>query len=437
MCDVLIICALKDEYDQLRMVTNGIASPRWKERKGSDGWIVADATMVSKGSQIISVTATWATQMGREQAQAVASKLIATEPASCIAMCGICAGRRGKVALGDVIFAERLWSYDSGKLVVEEGKSLFQGDMLQYRPSTVWVQRMQNVTVPTTSEWLSVRPELPLESQEDWVLLRLLAGENPHQHPEFAAKCPDWAAVLQRLWTRGWVTDRSSELSTKGREQAQHLALLYPNGLPNPSGFQVHVAPMATGAAVVEDKGIFPRLASSMRKVLGIDMESSALAALGEAHGVPVIVAKGVSDFGDPFKDDRYRSFAARASAECLIKLLRESSDLIGVPQSSTATVAGPTFSNLDIPQDLIRELAEAFPDVRDARALWERAGGRGSEVENLPRPLDLWQRLWRKSCQGASVTPRALLNAVLSEYPENAVLVKHMERVTQGLPLA
>ena len=72
-------------------------------------------------------------------------------------MSGICAGRRGKVNLGDVIFADRLWSYDAGKVEKEDGKDRFQGDMLQFRPDPVWVQRMQAVTIPSDAAWLGGR----------------------------------------------------------------------------------------------------------------------------------------------------------------------------------------------------------------------------------------------------------------------------------------
>jgi hypothetical protein len=187
------------------------------------------------------------------------------------------------------------------------------------------------------------------------------------------------------------------------------------------------VAPIATGACVTEDPGIFPRLASSMRKVLGVEMEASSLGALGDMLGVPVVVAKGVSDHGDGFKDDRYREFAARAAAECLIALLRGAADLLSEPQRETTPAAAPSPSSNGLPRDLIALLAEEYPDVGDARALWKRAGGKASEVENIPRPQDLWQRLWIRSTQGASVRPAALLQAALEDLPNSPVLLHHL----------
>jgi nucleoside phosphorylase len=435
--DVLLLCALKDEYDQVLQVTDGLMTPGWEEHPVDNGWIVADGRFCTAFGIPLSVRASYADHMGREAVQAIASKLLHTQAARCIAMSGICAGRRGKVALGDVIFADRLWSYDSGKITIEEGKQRFQGDMLQYRPSPVWVQRMQYFTPRPNSDWLQQRPTLPLENQEDWVLLRLLAGEDPTKHPDFNTACPDWADVLPRLWQRQWLV-KPLVLTDTGRERAKELALLFPQKLPEPPAFQIHVAPMATGAAVTEDTGIFPRLAESMRKVLGVEMEASALGALGEIHDLPVLVAKAVSDFGDAFKDDRYRTFAARAAAECLIGLLRKSADLLprqGEIEASDSTVPAPSLPKpTTIPVELIVELAELYPDMRDARTLWQKAGGRGSDVEHNPRPRDLWQRLWLNSMQGAAARPVALLQTALDDYPDNAVFRQHLKRLKTNI---
>ncbi len=327
--DVLLICALKDEYTQVLNVTDGLISPGWEEHPDSNGWIVADGQFSTHSGPSLSIRTTHADHMGREAVQAVASNILHTQAVRCIAMSGICAGRRGEVALGDVIFADRLWSYDAGKIKVRDGKQHFQGDWLQYRPSPTWKQRMDRFAPKLDSEWLLQRPTPPLEYQEDWVLLRLLAGEEPHSHPDFNSACPNWVKVLPRLRQRQWIA-KLLVLTEAGREHAEELVLLYRQKLPDPPAFQTHVAPMATGAAVMEDAGIFDRLAElSERKVLGIEMEASALGALGEIHDLPVLVAKAVSDYGDAFKDDRYRTFAARAAAECLIGLLRESADLL------------------------------------------------------------------------------------------------------------
>lgn len=292
---------------------------------------------------------------------------------------------------------------------------------------------MQRIKFDHEPDWIDTRPKLPYENQELWVLRCLLANEKPTEHPDFKADCPDWAEVLKRLWKKEWVMEPLN-LTDSGRSVIERVNLLHPKGLPTPKSFKVHSAPMATGAKVVEDEGIFPRLSNSMRKVLGIDMEASGLAALAEAHDIPVVIAKGVSDFGDTFKDDRYRHFAARASAEVIISFLRNTPHLYlpsdeGKPttmiESTTHRSSSTAISTH--PRGLINTLAEFYPDVAQVRALWERAGGRVGDIENNPRPRDLWQRVLRISTQGAVVSPIALLDEVHADYPDNGVINEHL----------
>ena len=316
--DVLILCALQDEYTQLLNVNHDIIEPGWVERKNTHGWFVAEASFLATDGQPLRVLASFSSNMGRENALALITQLLSEHPARCLAMSGICAGRRGKLALGDVIFADRLYSYDAGKTTVEDGISKFQGDPLQFHPTALWKQRIQRTAINPVGAWVSERPALTHEYQEDWVLLRRLDNIAPKNHRQFQEECPDWPDVLKRLWQRGWLAN-PMELTPSGRARAEELRLLYQSTLPKPPAFQIHVAPIATGAAVTEDTGIFSQLAESMRKILGVDMEASALGVAGEFANLPVVVVKGVSDYGDPFKDDRYRAFAARAAAECLI----------------------------------------------------------------------------------------------------------------------
>lgn len=331
--DILLLCALKDEYDQVINVIDGIQSAVWLEHNDPSGRCVADATFLTEQNTKITIRATWAPHMGRDAIQSHASKIINETQLKCICMSGICAGRRGKVELGDVIFAERLWSYDAGKTIIEKGKEVFQADMRLHGPSDLWIQHMQNIKVSNfeTKTWMKNRPDNPYENQELWAMNCLDKNAYPLELADLKTKCPDWTVIVKRLLQRGWI-DQKQQLTELGKSKLHEFNFLYPEGLPPLQDFRSHVAPIATGSTVQEDDELFTRLASSMRKVLGVDMEASALSALGEAHGIPVIIAKGVSDFGDTFKDDRYRSFAARASAELLIAFLRKNSNLFITP---------------------------------------------------------------------------------------------------------
>ena len=411
--DVLIVCALKDEFDQVIKIEQGLCCNGWEEKALANGRLVADARFLGRGNTALSIRVTWSAYMGREEASALVHSMLSEIDVKCIAMTGICAGRRGKVSLGDVIFAERLWSYDAGKLVREGDVEVFQGDMLQYRPSIEIVQRMQSFTIDS-SIWPTSRPKYPLENQEHWVIQILANQIQPFDHDEFDEMCSDWQSVFSRLLKKELVT-KGLALTDKGVEKAGELSLWYPKGLPEPDPFRVHVAPIATGAAVVEDAYLFSRLSQSMRKVLGVDMEASALGAVGSINQIPVIVAKAVSDFGDAFKDDQYRHFSSQASAQCMLKFLRDNADLF-VDQKDGKLVP-PSVD------ELRAFLAEEYPDITDARAVWKRSGGRNSDIASNSRPQDMWLNIFQKSVNGAAVTPLDLLNTVAHDYPKSMLI--------------
>lgn len=428
--DVLIVCALKDEYDAVKCVEEGLVGDGWVERPSVGGWLASFATFHSVDGHPFHVCATFGAQMGREHNQALAAAFANALCPQLIGMTGICAGRRGKVNLGDVIFADRVWSYDAGKLTVDDlGAMRFQGDPIVYSPPDVWVQRLRALS-PAFGEWQDLRPQLPLEWQEEWVLRVLADQRDPRNDAEFAKRCPDWSDVIARLREKSLV-EQSLELSDAGRAFIDEARLSHPSQPPTSAGYALHVAPIATGAAVQEDPNIFDKLSGSMRKVLGLDMEASAIGALAKSLSVPFIVAKGVSDCGDPLKDDRYRLFAARASAECFLDLVRRAYDLLVKPLSpARGAPPTPPPTGTPVPAEVVRELASLYPDRESARALWERAGGATYEVENVANPRDMWQRLWLNACRGARVSTGALLNAALEDFPNNTAL--KAARVTQ-----
>lgn len=422
MTDVLIICALRDEYNALLKTLDGETS--WKEEV-VNGWTVAKATIASP-SGTLSLMATWQNFMGREQAIAATTSLLQQEKnrIKCICMTGICAGRRGKVHLGDVIFADRLWSYDAGKSVVIEGVENFQGDQLQFRPNPKILQRMQSFKLEE-EKWLEFRPKYSLDYQERWLILQLLDGIQPSNNEIFQTYCFGFSEVIKRLRKRNWITSQGFNLTNVGFKEATKLKEEHLFGLPNDPDFSVHVAPIATGGTVKEDENIFNYLAErDMRKVLGIDMEASGLAALGEILDMPVIISKAVSDYGDTFKDDSYRHFASRAAAECLIKLLVNCSDLILNTQDTNKLIAEDSLSSQTC---LINELSTLYYDVNSIRNIWVRSGGKPSDISNISNVSDLWFELIHKATNGANVTVNDLIKNTLIDFPKNQSLQQYL----------
>ena len=281
--DVLIITVVKAEYEAVLGVDTGApAGSAWQERPGPAGHPVALRSFATHDGGVLRIAVTHALEMGGVAAANAALPLLTGYTPRCLAMCGVCAGRRGEVNLGDVIIADRLWSYDSGAIVVEDddqGRPVqrFKTDQLAYALDPGWKQRAESFRPDSAEAWLASRPRSP-EDERD--------GE--------------------------------------------------------PDAFKVHVGAIATTAKVVRDDRIFDKLPVSMRRVLGLEMEAAGIVAVTQIHRLNrLIVMKGVADFADSSKDDRFKAFAARASAECLIAFLRSNLPAEQESRDSGSELAG------------------------------------------------------------------------------------------------
>ncbi len=331
--DVLIITALREEYAQVLEVSAGASTgTQWETRPGPLGHEVAFRSFESEhlGAHL-EVAVTWATGMGGVATASEAERLIAEYAPRCLAMCGVCAGRRGDVNIGDVIIADRVWMYDGGKLKAEydaEGNRTerIQGDMHTYSLRPNWKKAAEAFVVPkeTVAQW-GQRPR-PTDMQANWILERIVHGEDPRKHADIRMKAPDYPNVLELLWKKRLLEDGTFELTAAGKRHIDRLLLKHYDGLPELGDFRVHVGPIGSGNRVIQDPQIFDRLAESMRKVIGLEMEAMAIGAVAHDHQDDIrhIVAKGVMDHADDWKNDTAKKFAARASAECLIAFLRK-----------------------------------------------------------------------------------------------------------------
>ncbi|QAT85977.1 hypothetical protein EJ065_4426 [Corallococcus coralloides] len=88
-----------------------------------------------------------------------------------------------------------------------------------------------------------------------------------------------------------------------------------------PSNLAAKMGPIASGAAVLENKPIIADILSHNRKVIGVEMETYGLFSAARICREPRPVAlsiKSICDFGDSEKDDRYQDYAAFTSAQFL-----------------------------------------------------------------------------------------------------------------------
>lgn len=113
-------------------------------------------------------------------------------------------------------------------------------------------------------------------------------------------------------------------MTSAGREHISDVLMMHRGSLPAEPPLRIHVAPIATGNNVMRDPFLFERLSDSMRDVLGVEMEAASIAAIAHSRRLRWVVMKAAMDFADHDKDDQFKPFAARASAECLVAFLRQ-----------------------------------------------------------------------------------------------------------------
>lgn len=334
--DVLIITALQDELSAVLAQGEG-GEDSWMETRDRSGLPYHVREFLNVHGRRFVVAAAWSGEPGAMGVTLRTERLIDELDPACLAMCGICAGKRGPVFLGDVIVADRIFSYDVREVPTAgdiPDWEISPQDIPTYNLEATWrVDASYLARELEWSEWsrnlAAFRPS-SLDAQEQWLLHTLYdyerdLGDTPVSHPMRRQRCPDWARVLPRLRYKGFLADGPGvlKLARAGNARVEEERLLYPDGLPEDPPFRVHVGALATTTSLVSHPEIFDRLRRLHRRTLGIEMEASAIGRLAMGLGRRGIVVKAVSDYVDDEKDDRFRAFASRASAAFLLFFLQ------------------------------------------------------------------------------------------------------------------
>lgn len=113
LVDVVVVTALQSEMDAVRKLPWN-----WQaDEVLDDSQFYARGSFSSLDSERVVISAV-AGRMGMVAAAVLVSKLVKKFRPRLVVMPGICAGVREKVCLGDVVFSEASWDYQSGKHVM-------------------------------------------------------------------------------------------------------------------------------------------------------------------------------------------------------------------------------------------------------------------------------------------------------------------------------
>jgi nucleoside phosphorylase len=324
--DALVIAALEEEFTAARTA----APVDWEDRDKDTHtpYSIGDFPLPDGRSLVVALARP--TRTGPIAGAPLVGTLVERLRPACLAMCGVCAGHPGRLALGDVIVAEMAYQYDEGKLTSEG----FDGDLRQVPMADTWVRAAQDLSV----EDLPAYGPRSIQDSAVWLLEHLLRGDNPRDHPARHRYLPGDAfkETIERLEAEGLVRRTNlgaPELTEDGAAFIRRHLYTNVDG-PTRLPFQVRVGPIASGTAVVADGEAWQRLTDlGVRSTLGLDMEAAMIAATAHRLGVANwAVVKGVMDHANLRKDDRFKHFAATASAQVLWRLLAER--LAGRPPS-------------------------------------------------------------------------------------------------------
>ena len=321
--DVLVVTALQEEFCAARDVAAaGVAGDpgvvSWEEHdEDPPPYHLGEYQLADGGSLLVALARP--VEKGGTATGAVTGFLAERLRPRCLAMSGVCAGNPAEVVLGDVIFASFTYRYQEGK----QSPAGFHPDHRQTPAHDGWIRAAQDLPLAG----LSTHGSVTEEEARCWVLERLLAREDPRAHRARSRYIADerWAAMLAGLESDGLIAmpvDRP-RLTKAGREYIQrvlYLGVSPPRTLP----YRVKAGPMASGDIVVKDGLTWDLLrAQGVETVAGLEMEAATVARMASSReNLPWIVVKGVMDYADPRKSDRFKPFAARASAEVMFRLL-------------------------------------------------------------------------------------------------------------------
>ncbi len=322
--DVLIITALPMEHEAVCEVAKnaggGVGIESWKECREirSEPYLIGHYHHGHGRS--ITVALAHPTRMGATATTALAATLIPHLNPKCLAMSGVCAGNADETALGDVIIAETVYAYDEGK----QHHDRFEGDHRQFQLQHPWLRAAQELK---PNGLPSYGPPSPEDAQL-WLLDRLYAGQDPSRHPAKTRYFPNgtWKTRLAQYEAEGLIVVNGLKILITEAGQAQVEKVLLLSDPPQTLPFDIKVGPIASGNAVIKDGLTWDKLKKwGVRTVVGLEMEAAAIGGAAFRHSVPHwIVVKGVMDHADATKDDRFKRFAARASAEVLFRFLLE-----------------------------------------------------------------------------------------------------------------
>lgn len=281
--DVAILTVIPAE---LHAALAAFGIPETSRRKDRSGTVYYYGQVASQlGGRPFSVVVGCIGMAGNPSAAAAAAEFIQIHQPRAFFLLGIAAGIRGKVKIGEVVFSDRIVAYEPAALVREGAQS-----------------------------WAEPRPEMD----------RL-----PHaMNQDLMAYRADPARLAERVQRLGLQVPRPPP--GQEAEFQRHVA----------GAAALRIATIASGEKLLRDPAKLHAVRAQLHgKVEAGEMESAGVVAACSRRGIPWLVARGISDFGDQLKSDTFHGYAAGMAAVMLADFIEHGLEL------GSAEAVGPTHA--------------------------------------------------------------------------------------------
>lgn len=162
--------------------------------------------------------------------------------------------------------------------------------------------------------------------------------------------------------------------------------------------------PVFSGEKVLADRETVTELLKHWTKAIGVEMEGLGAAIASYRGGPGFLMAKAVSDFADPAKNDDWHTYAAESAARFAIAVLRNAPIQANQKRPQATPISAPRHFTGAVKLEFCWRLATSWEDLADffEVPLHERARFRhGNE------PRDLWG--WLEVREKLPVVPDGL----------------------------
>lgn len=265
---------------------------------------------------------------GNYDAATVTANFIGTLKPDMMILMGIAAGMKNKVKIGDVILSERVVAYESA--AIDTGPT---GEAVeQPRPD---IHRLPYTVVQNVSAYLAY-----------------MEADRLHK----------------RFINLGWDIPRPP----RGRKRDYNSFVA--------STITARQETIASGEKLLRHPTVLYQVQNIHNKTKVGEMEAAGFVTACNHQNPPIpwLVIRGISDFGDNFKDDRFHPFAARAAAVVLADFLRNGLDFGGPPATPSIDddqiSLGSALSALDQLQQRLQERPWYSDEKEQAIATFDRA---------------------------------------------------------------